>query len=68
MGRRKLGHDPLRHGRFIIIVVQRENSLFKPNKDEAFEAVPKHRLFGTRYHDIHHYQLCFRGKENRQNS
>ncbi len=28
VGRRKLGHDPFRHGRFTIIVEQRENSLY----------------------------------------
>ena len=29
MGRRKLAHDVIRHGRFIIIVEQRNYSLYK---------------------------------------
>ena len=29
MGRRKLAHDAIRHGRFIIIVEQRNYSLYK---------------------------------------
>ena len=29
LGRRKPGHDPLRHGRIIITADQRENSLYK---------------------------------------
>jgi hypothetical protein len=29
MGRRKLGHDAIRHGRFIIIAEQRNYSLYK---------------------------------------
>ena len=47
MGRRKLGHDPLRHGRFIIIVEQRENSLYKAKKEDALLAIPVYQLFGT---------------------
>lgn len=36
-----MGHDPHRHGRFIIIVEQRENSLYKTDKEDALEAIPK---------------------------
>ncbi len=39
MERRKLGHDPLRHGRFIIIVEQKENSLYKANKEYALRTI-----------------------------
>jgi len=42
-----LGHDPLRHGRFIIIVDQRENSLYKANKRDAFKTISIYQLFGT---------------------
>lgn len=47
MGRRKLGHDPLRHGRFIIIVEQRKDSLYKAKKRDALLAIPVYQLFGT---------------------
>lgn len=57
-----LGYNLLRHGRFIIIVDQRENSLYKANRMDAFKVIPKFKLFGTRYYDIHHHRLCFRGK------
>lgn len=36
-----MGHDPHRHGRFIIIVEQRENSLYKAKKEDAFRPIPK---------------------------
>ena len=39
--------DPLRHGRFIIIVDQRENSLYKAKKEDALLAIPVYQLFGT---------------------
>ena len=32
VGRRKLGHDPFRHGRFTIIVKQRKIAFIKQNK------------------------------------
>ena len=41
-----MGHDPLRHGRFIIIVDQRENSLYKAKKEDALRSVPINQLFG----------------------
>ena len=41
MERRKLGQDPHRHGRFIIIVEQRENSLYKAEKEDALGSIPK---------------------------
>lgn len=31
----KFGYDPLRQGRFIIIVEQRKNSLYKANEKDA---------------------------------
>jgi hypothetical protein len=40
MERRKLGHDPHRHGRFIIIVDQRENSLYKQKKRMLLKLYP----------------------------
>nr|DAG07346.1 MAG TPA: hypothetical protein [Bacteriophage sp.] len=54
-----MGYDPLRHGRFIIIVDQRENSLYKANNRDALRSVPINQLFGTRYYDIHHSRLLF---------
>lgn len=36
-----MGHDPHRHGRFIIIVEQRENSLYKADKEDALGYIPK---------------------------
>ena len=35
VGRRKLGHDPFRHGRFTIIVEQRNYSLYKAEIKDA---------------------------------
>ncbi len=35
VGRRKLGHDPIRHGRFTIIVKQRDYSLNKAEQKDA---------------------------------
>ena len=40
VGRRKLGHDPFRHGRFTIIAKQRIDSLYKANKEDAFKTIP----------------------------
>ena len=39
-----------------------QNSLYKANRMDAFKVIPKFKLFGTRYYDIHHHRLCFRGK------
>ena len=43
MGRRKLAHDAIRHGRFIIIVEQRDYSLYKAERKDAFLGIP---IFG----------------------
>ena len=40
VGRRKLGYDPLRHGRFTAIVDQRENGLYKAKQKDALFAIP----------------------------
>lgn len=59
VGRRKLGRDPHRNGRFTAIVEERENGLYKAETEDALFTIPNHQLFSTRY-DIHHYWLCFR--------
>lgn len=47
-GTKEVGtRDPLRHGSFIIIVDQRENSLYKAKKEDALLAIPVYQLFGT---------------------
>jgi len=61
-----LGHDPIRHGRFTIIAKQRENGLNKAEEKDALRGVPQIRLFSTRYDDIHHCRLCFRGIKYRR--
>ena len=43
VGRRKLGQDPHRHGRFTAIVEQRENGLYKANHEDALFRIPKTR-------------------------
>ncbi len=35
VGRRKLGQDPHRHGRFTAIEEQRENGLYRANEKDA---------------------------------
>jgi hypothetical protein len=40
MGRRKLAYDAIRHGRFIIIVEQRDYSLYKAKTMDALFGVP----------------------------
>ena len=36
-----MGHDPFRHGRFIIIVEQREKAFIKQTKRMLYEVNPK---------------------------
>lgn len=43
VGRRKLGRDPHRHGRFTAIEEQRENGLYKANREDALFGIPKTR-------------------------
>jgi hypothetical protein len=52
VGRRKLGHDPFRHGRFTIIVEQRENSLYKTQNKGCFI---KYTLFSANQYKIQWY-------------
>ena len=40
MGRRKLAHDAIRHGRLIIIAEQRNYSLYKAKTMDALFGVP----------------------------
>lgn len=40
MGRRKLAHDVIRYGRFIIIVEQRNYSLYKAKTIDALFCAP----------------------------
>ena len=43
VGRRKLGQDPHRHGRFTAIVKQRENGLYRANEKDALFRIPESR-------------------------
>ena len=59
VGRRKLEHDSIRHGRFTIIAKQRNYSLYKSKQEDALKAIP---IFSYSVQDtmtVHHFWLCF---------
>ena len=57
--RRKLGHDPYRHGRFTAIVDRRENGLYRARTMDALISIFSFQLFSTRYDDVRTPWLCF---------
>ncbi len=59
VGRRKLGYDPFRHGRFTIIVEQRNYGLYKAKTKDALLGV---LIFSYSVQDtmtVIHFWLCF---------
>lgn len=59
VGRRKLGHDPHRHGRFTTIVDRRENGFNRAELTDALFAIPINQLISTRYDDVHTHLALF---------